>query len=58
MAETIPQLIQDWLDGKISSDDAITAAMLSKDVRLNVWATTLMGVRLTKPSDMVKISIC
>lgn len=44
------QIIEDWLDGQISTDAAITEGMKSEDPSVRVWALELQ-TRVLKEQD-------
>jgi hypothetical protein len=51
-----PVVVQLWLDGAISTSEAIQMAMFGDDPSAKVWAIHLFSMGLNKPEDIVRIS--
>lgn len=53
-----PVLIQEWMDGLISTEDALFIAYASRDIRLTVWADFIVGAMVVSPRTVLRAVSC
>ena len=48
-------MVQLWLDGVLTSEQAITLALLGHDPAAKIWAHHLAGAMVVDPKSLVRI---